>query len=158
TEEAIEAFDRAIALEPDSYLAWLAKGMSLIDQQRWEEAIPVLQEAIDRHPGATQAWYGLGIAHLQADHTAEALMAFERSVGLQAYFEPSWYGKGLVLPQASRVEEAQEPLIAATTANPRCTLAWMRQAETLEQLGRHDAARAAYEQVIQYTPATETLY
>jgi hypothetical protein len=34
----------------------------------------------------------------------------------------------------------------------------MRQAETLEQLGRRDAACAAYEQVIQHTPATEALY
>jgi hypothetical protein len=34
----------------------------------------------------------------------------------------------------------------------------MRQAETLEQLGRHEAARAAYEQVVQHTPATEALH
>jgi tetratricopeptide (TPR) repeat protein len=118
----------------------------------------VLQEAIDRHYGATQAWYGLGIAHLQANRAAEALMAFERSVELQVDFDLAWYGKGLALLQASRVEEALEALIAATTANPRCTLAWMRQAETLEQLGRRDAARVAYEQVIQHTPPTEALH
>ena len=101
---SVRSFDRAIALEPDSYLAWLAKGMSLIDQQRWEEAIPVLQEAIDRHQGATQAWYGLGIAHLQANRAAEALMAFERSVELQVDFDLAWYGKGLALsrPHGSR--------------------------------------------------------
>jgi TolA-binding protein len=34
----------------------------------------------------------------------------------------------------------------------------MRQAETLEQLGRREAACAAYEQVVQYTPATEALH
>jgi hypothetical protein len=34
----------------------------------------------------------------------------------------------------------------------------MRQAETLEQLGRCDAAGAAYAQVLQHTPATEALY
>jgi len=34
----------------------------------------------------------------------------------------------------------------------------MRQAETLEQLGRRDAARVAYEQVIQHTTATEALH
>ena len=85
-------------------------------------------------------------------------MAFERSVELQVDFDLAWYGKGLALLQASRVEEALEALTAATTANPRCTLAWMRQAETLEQLGRRDAARAAYEQVIQHTPAAEALH
>ena len=93
----------------------------------------------------------------QANRAAEALMAFERSVELQVDFDLAWYGKGLALLQASRVEEALEALTAATTANPRCTLAWMRQAETLEQLGRREA-RAAYEQVIQHTPAAEALY
>ena len=77
---------------------------------------------------------------------------------LQANFELAWYGKGLVLLQAARVEEALEAFVAATTSNPKCTLAWMRQAETLEQLERHDASCDAYEQVIQHTPATETLY
>jgi tetratricopeptide (TPR) repeat protein len=86
------------------------------------------------------------------------LMAFERSVVLQVDFDLAWYGKGLALLQVSRIEEALEALTAATTANPRCTLAWMRQAETLEQLGRREAAQAAYEQVIQHTPATEALY
>jgi len=86
------------------------------------------------------------------------LLAFERSVELQVDFDLAWYGKGLALLQAARVEEALEALTAATTANPRCTLAWMRQAEILEQLGRRDAACTAYEQVIQHTPATEALY
>ena len=85
-------------------------------------------------------------------------MAFERSVELQADYDLAWYGKGLALLHDSRVEEALEALTAATTANPRCTLAWMRQAETLEQLGRREAACAAYEQVLQHTPATEALY
>ena len=58
-------------------------------------------------------------------------MAFERSVELQGDFDLAWYGKGLALLQAARVEEALEPL-AATTVNPRCTLAWMRQAENLQ--------------------------
>jgi tetratricopeptide (TPR) repeat protein len=85
-------------------------------------------------------------------------MAFERSIALQGDFDLAWYGKGLALLQAARIEEALEALTAATTANPQCTLAWMRQAETLEQLGRCDAACAAYEQVMQHTPATEALY
>jgi tetratricopeptide (TPR) repeat protein len=79
-------------------------------------------------------------------------------VELQVDFDLAWYGKGLALLQAARVEEALEALTAATTANPRCILAWMRQAETLEQLGRREAACAAYEQVLQHTPATEALY
>ena len=66
-DEALEAFDRAIALQPDSHLAWLAKGMSLVDQQRWDEALPVLQETLEHHPDSAQAWYGLGIAHLHAE-------------------------------------------------------------------------------------------
>ena len=79
-------------------------------------------------------------------------------MALQADFDLAWYGKGLALLQAERVEEALEALIAATTANPQCTLAWVRQAEVLEELGRHDAAYAAYEKVVQQTTASEPLH
>jgi tetratricopeptide (TPR) repeat protein len=95
---------------------------------------------------------------LHANRAAEALSAFESSVELQADFDLAWYGKGLALLQAERLEEALDALSAATTANPQCTLAWIRQAETLEELGRRDAACAAYERVLQQTAASDPLH
>jgi predicted TPR repeat methyltransferase len=83
------------------------------------------------------------------------LTAFERSVALQADFDLAW--ERLSTLQATGRGSA-EALTAATTANPQCTLAWMRQAETLEQLGRLEAACAAYGQVVQHTPPTEPLH
>ena len=57
-DEALVAFDRAIALRPESYLAWLAKGMTLVERQRWEEALVVLRAALERHPRAAQVCMG----------------------------------------------------------------------------------------------------
>ena len=50
-EEALEAFDRAIELQPDYALTWWYKGVVLNELGRYEKALEACDRVIELQPG-----------------------------------------------------------------------------------------------------------
>ncbi|MEC4892145.1 MAG: tetratricopeptide repeat protein, partial [Oscillatoria sp. PMC 1050.18] len=61
-EEAIVFYERATAINPDSYQAWSFQGLALEILGRLEEAIAAYQRAIEIKPDKDEAWTNLGAA------------------------------------------------------------------------------------------------
>ncbi len=49
--EAIESYDRALAIDPDFAIAWQAKGVALHNLGRYDEAIACYDRALSLEPG-----------------------------------------------------------------------------------------------------------
>ena len=77
-EDALEAFDRAINLDPDHMAAWVGKGSSNLSVGRCKEALNSFDKAINLDPCIAMAWRGRGIALLRLDMNSEALEAFSK--------------------------------------------------------------------------------
>ena len=61
-DEAMEAFDEAISLNPNYALAWYNKGVVLDNQGKYGEAIQAYNEAIRLDPNDADAWNNKGAA------------------------------------------------------------------------------------------------
>ncbi|GAA6619633.1 hypothetical protein NUACC26_054470 [Scytonema sp. NUACC26] len=59
-EQAIAAYDKAIALKPNFALAWHSKGYVLGELQRYEEAIASYDKAIALKPDDANIWFNRG--------------------------------------------------------------------------------------------------
>ena len=80
-EKAAEAFQRAIALNPDVASVHLNLGAALLRLDRFDEARVALDNSIRIHP-VPQAYSNLGVAHYLLGHFPEAAASFQRAVDL----------------------------------------------------------------------------
>ncbi len=127
-DEALEAFDNAIQIEPQNIDACLAgQKPGYLDKnneslEAFRNILNLTNETIKENPDDAKAWQSKGIALASLGREAEATDAFERSIEL---------------------------LNQSLLNDPKDAEAWWLKAENLELLGRSDSALEAYDKVIE---------
>lgn len=96
-EEAIEAYDEALRLDPENPVAWSNKGTALINQRRYEEAIQAFDEVIRIDPELASAWSYKGGALHELGEYDEAIVALDQAIGLEPENGSIWSLKGSAL-------------------------------------------------------------
>ena len=131
-DEAITAFDRAIALKPEFiYLAYYGKGRTLI-------AIP--EERTGR------------------EEDELAVDSFERATNSNPKFAPAFEDKNFVLRRLNRFDEALAAIKTATILEPENANYHFYLANNLSELQRFDEAIVAYDKAIEITPRSSYYY
>ena len=81
SEAAITAFNKAIELFPDYFLAMEAVGSEYVKTGEYAKAIPVLTHALEVNRTASKSMYALGVAYLKLKQTDEAIEWLEKAAG-----------------------------------------------------------------------------
>jgi Flp pilus assembly protein TadD len=137
---AVEAFDRAVTLEPSvfnwrQYLAW-----SLAQAGRVDEAIAVARPITHLHGGDQWGQYCLGVAELEAGNVDAALcaLAIAHSAAPTRASYAGQYARALVAAgRAGEALEVMRPIVHHPAMSPR--RGWA-EGLALAALGRHDEA------------------
>lgn len=93
-EEAVSAYEGAIALERSFPEAWAGKGKALLALGNYHEAIDAFDEAIELNPNFHEPWCDKGMALLRSDHPQEALDALNKAMRIRSNCFQSWDLKG----------------------------------------------------------------
>lgn len=149
-DEAIQAFDEAIGLDPNYAKAWSHKGYALSKQGKYDEAIECLDEAIRLDPNDTYPWGVKGLVlEMQGNHD-EAIKCFDEAIGRDPNDANAWAGYGVVLAEIGNYDEAigyfSEALKgydADIEIDPNDAAAWKGKGHALNLLGRTTEANAA---------------
>jgi pentatricopeptide repeat protein len=146
-QEALEATEEAIRLDPASASASLNKGAVLEELKRYEEALAAYDQVIRLDPVNSGGYYKRVHALCELKRYEEALAAFDKA--LRMGFEPSFHmynDKGTALLALERYEEA----LAAFDRAIRCAdapryaqEAYKNKSEALRRLGREEEAEQA---------------
>ena len=80
--EAVTAFDRAIAIDPDLGDAWKNRGLSLAFLNRTSESEESFVRAIAIDPGDTEVFYYQALARNATEDRAGALASIERGAAI----------------------------------------------------------------------------
>ena len=78
SNDAIEAFSKALAIEKTSYDALVGMGAALWEQDRFEEALTFLQGALHVNPRGTAAFNNIGQVMVALKDDANAIAMFDR--------------------------------------------------------------------------------
>ncbi len=152
-EEALVAYDRALALDPLSSLAWYGKGNLLLDLERHEEAIAAYDHALTSDPMLALAWYGKAVTFEALGLAYDALDACDHALGINARLTPAWAGKGDILSRLERYEEAVACYDRALALAPEDARTWRHKGDALRELGRQrDGARVPSHRVTHGSP------
>ncbi|WP_411030729.1 tetratricopeptide repeat protein [Spongiimicrobium sp. 3-5] len=82
-QEALEYYQRAVALNPTDAIITFNLGNALFNLGRHEECIPKIKRALELDPTNTSALNLLGNAYTQIKHYKEAIDAFEQALALK---------------------------------------------------------------------------
>ena len=104
--EAIEAYDKAIEIDPKLAIAWSNKGNVLGRSGRYDEAIQALDKAIEIDPKLADALQSKGISLIGLGRYDEAIQALDKSIEIKPNNANAWTGKGIAFRHLGRYDEA----------------------------------------------------
>jgi Flp pilus assembly protein TadD len=90
---ARDAFDRAIAIQPDYAEAWNRRAVLFFNDGKYDEAVADLESAIQLEPRHFGAWMGLAMIFESIDRPAAAMRAYEKALEIHPHLEAAEQGK-----------------------------------------------------------------
>jgi pentatricopeptide repeat protein len=143
-EEALQAYEKALELNPDDSYVWCEKGFTLFSLDRYEEALMVFDKILEPNPDDSDAWYGKGIALYGLGRYEEALQAYEKARELIPDLFQNWCDIAAALCKLGRFEEALQYYEKALELNPDDSEAFYGKGTALDNLKRYEEAQIAF--------------
>ncbi|HEY9767534.1 MAG TPA: serine/threonine-protein kinase [Coleofasciculaceae cyanobacterium] len=160
-EEAILAFDRALANRDDFAQAWTNKGFAQGKLGNHLEKFSACVQATDVAADFAEAWNCRGLARFELKQYEKALAEYNRAIAIDADFYRGWFNKGQVLLKLGRPQEAINASRQVLETKPDYFLAWTQLCQALYELEQYQDAKAHCEESIKlnpdYTPTSTLL-
>ncbi|PNV80673.1 MAG: hypothetical protein C0196_01370 [Dictyoglomus turgidum] len=119
-EEAIDAVNHAIKLEPDNKLPYIFLSRFLRIKGKYQEAIEILEVALAKDQGywAPTIHNLLGLLYMSLNNFEKAINNLEISVKNASYFVHSWVNLGIAYEKTKRWSDALDCYIKAYQLDP----------------------------------------
>jgi tetratricopeptide (TPR) repeat protein len=116
--EAVENYEKAIAINPDVPETQYSLGNTFFASGRYRDAIPHYEAALRTEPSHTKARLNLAVALAATDEVEAALQQFETAVELDPNSPDAHYNLGYTLAQTGHRDEAIRHLHMAVRLQP----------------------------------------
>ena len=137
-KKSLQAFEQAILIEPNFYLAQYSHGWTLIRQKEYPEAIESLTKAIKyakslpeseyKRRALSQAWRQISGAHFHSGQYKESLQTLEKAIEYTPKDFILYQWKTEILRQLGLYQEALEAVNKAIKMNPDNSFGYFRRA------------------------------
>jgi tetratricopeptide (TPR) repeat protein len=151
-EEALQAHDRALQLQPDFAQAWANRGNVLRDLGRSADAVQSYAQAIAYQPAFPSALHGLGLAQGDLGRWEEALGSFDKAIAQKPAFAVAYLDRGNALRELDRLDDALESYGLALRHDPGYAQAWSNRGVVLKHQGRMTEALQSYRKALELKP------
>jgi tetratricopeptide (TPR) repeat protein len=153
-EDAINSFDRVIAINPDCQQAffWFYRGLGFYSLRRYEDAVDSLDRGIQIEPDNGSYWEFRGNALSSLKRYEEAIISYDKAIAIDSNDDSVWFHKSFALSQLGRYEEALIGYDKAVEINPTEHRAWFQRFSILFQLGRYEEATDSYKRALNINP------
>jgi tetratricopeptide (TPR) repeat protein len=105
-DQAIEAFENALKIQPEELDAQEGLAQSLSDLTYTQRAKDAWQRFVELAPEREDGWFKLGLQHFDLEDHAEACKAFERCVQLKPDWRDAWLNLGNIRWKTGAFPEA----------------------------------------------------
>ncbi|HKN19645.1 MAG TPA: tetratricopeptide repeat protein [Dissulfurispiraceae bacterium] len=106
SEEARDAFTKAIELKDDDAMVYYSRGEAYLDLGNYQQALGDYSKAIELKPGLVDAYHGRGLSYVGLGDYQQAINDFTRTIELKPDFVEAYYGRGLSYLVLGNYEQA----------------------------------------------------
>ncbi len=153
TAQALDSFDRALALKPDYLDAIVNRGNALSTLGRLQEALESFEAALVLNPRNSLVLFSHGNALCKLKRPSEALDSFDRALALNPELAGVHPNRGNALHQLNRPEEALESYDHALAVDPHSYETYLNRGIVLFlELDRLEEAILGFNQAIKIKP------
>lgn len=117
-DEALVAYETAIARKPDHFEAGFHRARLLQELHRPEEALAAYDNLLALKPDALQVLQNRGMALHALGRLDEALRSYDRVLALNPANQSAWHSRGKVLLELERFQEARASFDRAVELKP----------------------------------------
>jgi tetratricopeptide (TPR) repeat protein len=151
-EEALAAYDRALALRPNYAEALFNRAVTLQALARFEEALATYGRALALRPDHVEALCNRGVVLEKLGRFAEALTSYDRALAARPTFVEALGNRGNALAALGRRAEALASYDRALEVRPDHAEVLSNRGNTLRDLGRREEALASYDRALAAHP------
>ena len=156
--KAIESYEGAIQLQPDSYRAWLRKSRASIEQGQYSSALTALEQTLKLRPQSYLTLQLRGRVYQQQNNLAEAIANYDRAIEISPNSASLWLDRGIALRQQRKYSQAVTSLTQASELSPHNLKTWQELAEAWLALGQNDKALATLDRALKHYPQKSLLW
>jgi adenylate cyclase len=124
-ESAMEMADRSVALNPNSYVAWHARGWVYKDAGLYDDAVQSFERAVRLSPvdpRLNRSFMGMGMAFVELRRFDEAIAAGRKAIRLHPSFAPGYRCIASAFAHLERHAEAREAAARVLELEPNFTI------------------------------------
>jgi tetratricopeptide (TPR) repeat protein len=151
-EQALQVFDKAVQLKPDTAQLWKLRGNVLVKLDRRDQAVLSFQHALKLDPRDRDAAYNSGSMLFELGRFDEAVSCFNLCDQLQPNHAPTLQKRALALSDLERFEEALVDIKRARALSPVEADICNNMGTILQRLGRHSEALPCFDQALEFRP------
>ena len=123
-DSAIEAYTKAIALDPNDALAYNNRGAAYANKGQYDRAIEDFNKAIALNPNLAQAYYNRGAAYADKGQYDRAIEDYNKAIALDPNDALAYYNRGIAYKNKGQYDRAIEDYNKAIALNPNNALAY----------------------------------
>lgn len=157
-QQAIQYFDRAIAIQPGNAGPHCNRGLALKQLNLPDAALASFDQALALDGNNAIAHYSRAETCKELGLTDEALSSYDKAIALNPGFWQACFRRGALLQQGARLDAAIASYDQTLRIKPDHAEALANRAFTLSSLGRHAEALADYDRAAAMRPDHAPLY
>ena len=151
-EEAIEAYNKALALKPNYAAAYYNMGIALQEQGKLEASIEAYNKALAIKPDYADAYNNMGNALKDQGKLEKAIEAYNKALSLKPDYAEAYINMGNALQDQGKFEKAIEAYNKALSIKPDCAEAYNNMGVSLKEQGKFEKAIEAYNKALSIKP------
>jgi tetratricopeptide (TPR) repeat protein/peroxiredoxin len=152
TDEAIQDFQRALAMDPDHLIALQNLGNAYRQGKRWEDAKSVLLRALQLSSENPEANYGLGMVFAQLNDTEHAYEYLQKALAARPAYPEALNNLGILYLRTQRRDEAESTFNESIRVAPSFDQAYLNLARIYAIEGDTQKARSVLLQLLKQHP------
>nr|WP_321398778.1 tetratricopeptide repeat protein [uncultured Desulfobacter sp.] len=151
-EEAIQAFDRMLLLNPDFSEGYYNRGVAFSETGQRQAAVEDYSRAVGLNPDFYNAHLNLGLTLDRLGRCDEAIHSFDQAIALEPDNSHGYNNRAFSLMNASRLDAALKDCETAIAIDPNLPEIHNIRGLIYDKLGKHQRAVNCFKQALQLKP------
>jgi len=151
-DSAIEAFSKAIFLDPNFAMAYNNRGTAYGDKGQYDRAIDDYNEAISLDPDLALAYIGRGNAYNYKGQFDRAIEDYNRAISFDPNYAPAYNNRGIAYDKKGQPDRAIEDYNKAISLDPNLAYAYSARGGAYGMKGQLDRAIEDFSKAISLDP------